>query len=100
MATEVVTEKDRLQIRETYERHTNRNNNNQIKVTNSFVHELEPIYQKIKNTKDEELKKSTFRRVVYFFFRPPLIAMFVGFVAGFITPLRTWLLRTDNSVYV
>jgi len=54
----------------------------------------------LESTKINNQKNTTVKMVLYSLFRAPIIAMFVGFVVGFIEPIRTWVLRTDTAVFV
>lgn len=53
-------------------------------------------FSKAKFFKNEELWKE----IVYIMMRPPIIALFIGFVVGFIRVIRLWLFDTTTPVYV
>jgi predicted permease len=63
-----------------------------LKATGSFYDKVMPFY-------DEE-KKVWWREMIYVLMRPPLIAMFTGFIVGFITPVQTWIFNTNSAVFV
>ena len=71
-----------------------------VKITDSFYKKIEPVYMNLESTKVAAAKRSLTKRILYSLFRAPIIAMFTGFVVGFITPIKSWLLRTDTAVYV
>jgi predicted permease len=53
-------------------------------------------YQKIKFFKSDNL----FKEIIKIFIRSPLIALFVGFIVGFIRVLREWIYDTTTPVYL
>ena len=63
-----------------------------LKATSSFYDKVMPFYS--------EDKQVWWREMIYVIMRPPLIAMFTGFIVGFITPLQTWIFNTSSAVYV
>lgn len=97
---EVVSEQDRLYIKDTYDKRIEGKPSSDVKITDSFYKKIEPVYMNLESTKVHTQKNTTARKVLYALFRAPIIAMFVGFVVGFITPIRTWVLRTDTAVFV
>jgi len=97
---EVISEQERLTIKVTFDKRIEGKPSSEVKITDSFYNKIEPAYMNLESTKVLNVKNTTAKKLLYAFFRPPIIAMFVGFVVGFITPIRTWLLRTDTSVFV
>lgn len=97
---EQVNEQDKILIKEVYDERLEGKPSSQVKITDSFYKKIEPVYMNLESTKISNKKNSVARKVVYSLFRAPIIAMFTGFVVGFITPIRTWVLRTDSAVFV
>jgi len=52
------------------------------------------------NDSSLNLGNSCAKEFTYVMFRPPLIAMFTGFVVGFITVIRLWMFNTKTTLYV
>jgi len=97
---EMLSENDRRNIKEIYDLRVEGKSSSEIRITNSFVNKIEPVYMNLESTKASNQKTSFMKKLLYSLFRSPIIAMFTGFVVGFITPIRTWLLRTDTAVFV
>lgn len=97
---EIVSEQDRVYIKDTYNQRIERKPFSDVKITDSFYKKIEPVYMNLESTKLHQEKNTTTKKILRYLFKAPIIAMFVGFVVGFIEPIRTWLLRTDTAVYV
>jgi len=97
---EILSENDRLNIKEAYDQKVEGKPSSEVKITNSFFNKIEPVYMNLESTKVSNQKRTLTKKILYSLFRAPIIAMFTGFVVGFITPIRTWILRTDTAVFV
>jgi hypothetical protein len=73
-----------------------RQEDNDLHVTSSFVIEAGKYYDKY--MKNE--KQSLFVKVLYTMLQPVLIAIFCGFILGFITIIKSWWFNPDSTVTV
>jgi len=97
---EKLNEQNKIFIKEIYDTRLEGKSLSEVKITNSFYNKIEPVYSNLESIKISNRKNTITKRVLYSLFRAPIIAMFTGFVVGFIPQIRTWVLRTDTAVFV
>jgi predicted permease len=80
-----LSEEDRIQIKTAYEA-------NKEKISEDFLNKVLPfVSSKVRTWK---------YKTTYVMLRPPVIAMFTGFIVGFITPIRAGFFDTKSTVFV
>lgn len=87
----VIPEK-KEEMKEIYSNYITTSDKKTLKVTPEFYNKASKFFN--------EDNKSWWREIIYIFMRPPLIAMFTGFIVGFISPVQTWIFNTTTAVYV
>jgi predicted permease len=87
-----VNSEKKEQLKEVYTNYIKNGDDKTVKVTPEFYDIVSPFYH--------EDNKPWWREMIYVLMRPPLIAMFTGFIVGFITPIQSWIFNTTTAVYV
>lgn len=108
-----------LKLNQNNNNDSNDNNNNRIdnnpnnniltsNPQNSINHQMIQVEEQQRfNNELNEYSKARFRKhnnlwkeIAYIAFRPPIIALFIGFIVGFIRPIRIWLFDTTTPMLV
>lgn len=104
----VATEENKNSARDTeevrkvideYRRPGEEKNVNNYHATNSFYKKVKDL-QLRKGDEIEKVITPRWKEMLYVLLRPPLIAMFTGFIVGFITPIKNWIFDTTTVIYV
>lgn len=84
------------QIYRLYKDHQKGKTSNTLYATSSFFNKIFPYY------KDHHklTTKPAWKKLLYILLKAPLIAMFTGFVVGFITVIKEWIFYKDGAQFV
>lgn len=84
------------QIYRIYREYETGKTSNTLYAKPEFFNKIVPYYKS-----HHKLEKHPFwRRLLYILLKAPLIAMFTGFIVGFITPIKEWIFYKDGAQYV